>query len=134
MTVDPDGAPRAPVPPLGIAAVLLFAADPTALASFYREQLGIPLVAVNVPGLNPHWGCDLGAVYFSIWPLGGAPGSATPRGEAGVAFHVRSAARDFERLRAAGVAVEFAPRSTPLGIVARLRDPDGNPFELYQSL
>lgn len=115
-------------PPLAIAAVLLFSPDPARLAAFYREHLGVPLRRVAVPDLDEHWACDIGPVYLSIWPLAGAA-SGPSRG--GVALYVADVPGSFERLSALGLAVDFAPRRTRLGVIARLRDPDGNPLELY---
>ncbi len=42
---------------------------------------------------------------------------------------VRKAAAALEM---AGVTLEARPRRTALGLIARLRDPEGNPVELYQ--
>jgi predicted enzyme related to lactoylglutathione lyase len=121
-----------------VAAVLLFSADPEALVRFYRDMVGVPLREVNLPGVDRHRACDIRQVYFSVWPAGGEAGGA-PEHKAmsmrgGAAFYVRDVQAEFERLRALGVEVAFPPRRSPLGIIARPRDPDGNPFEPYQPL
>jgi catechol 2,3-dioxygenase-like lactoylglutathione lyase family enzyme len=121
-------------PPLGIAAVLLFTRDPAALAAFYRRHFGVPLRPVNVPGLAPHWACDVGRVYLSLWPSDGPEAPGPSDGAGGVAFQVRDVAGDYRRLVAAGVASLFPPRRTAVGLVARLADPDGNPVEIIQVL
>lgn len=127
MTIaKPDGPPS---PPLAVAAVLIFAADPDGLAAFYRQRLGVPLRLVQVAGAARHWACELGHVYVSVWPA--ERPVAAGAGRVGLALYVRDVQREFERLVAAGVAVDFAPRVSALGIIARLRDPEGNPFELY---
>ena len=128
--------PRKPIPspPIAVAAVLLFSKDPERLARFYREELGVPLRCFRLKDLPVHWACDIRHVYVSIWPAEGVddgPGEAL-RG--GLALYVRDVKREFDRLVAGGVRVELSPRTTPLGILARLRDPDGNPSELYQPL
>lgn len=121
-----------PSPPLAVAAVLLFSDEPDALARFYREALGVPLRRIRVPDADTHWACDIRQVYFSIWPADEVASKRTESQRGGVAFYVRNVDKEFERLKALGVKVVFEPRVSVLGKIARLRDPDGNPFELYQ--
>lgn len=121
-------------PPLGIAAVLLFSPDPEALAAFYRRYFGVQLRPVSVPGLGPHWACDVGHVYLSLWPFDSPDAPRTTGGTGGVAFQVRDVQNDYQRLVQAGVPSVFPPRRTAVGIIARLRDPDGNPVEIVQVL
>lgn len=121
----------APPAPVAIAAVLLFSENAEALARFYREQLGAPLIRVNAPAMEPHWGCEINRVYFSIWST--PQTSGVPRGDrSAIAFYVRDVRAAFERIVAAGAQIVWAPRRTALGMIARLQDPDGNLFELYQ--
>ena len=121
-----------PQPPLAIAAVLLFSPDPERLARFYQLQLGIPLELIQIPGHDPHWACDIREVYISIWPSSAEEHAPEQGLRNGVAFYVVDVKREFERLVANGIPVDFEPKRSGLGIIARLRDPDGNPFELYQ--
>lgn len=122
-----------PEPPLAVAAVLLFSADPERLARFYVTELGIPLRLTAVPDLPRHWACDIGHVYVSIWPHNDdQPDEGAGAGRGGVALYVRNVQQWFDRLTGRGVPVIFPPKRTRLGMIARLRDPDGNPFELYQ--
>ena len=123
---------RLPSPPLAIAAVLLFSKNPDALAGFYRQKIGVPLQRIAVPELPAHWACDIGHVYVSIWPTDAADCERAQPHRGGIAFYVRNVATEFARLKEDGVSVDFAPKRTGVGIIARLRDPDGNPFELYQ--
>jgi catechol 2,3-dioxygenase-like lactoylglutathione lyase family enzyme len=118
--------------PRAVAAVLLFSANPRALARFYHEKLGVALQWVTVPGVEPHWAGEIAHVYFSIWQGTQDPTPSGSHNNAGVAFFVSDVQAAFDRLVQEGVAVEFAPRRTALGLIARLRDPDGNRFELYQ--
>lgn len=119
-------------PPLGIAAVLLFTPDPAALAAFYRRHFGVPLRPVDIPGLGPHWACDVGRVYLSLWPADASAAPGARAGSGGVAFQVRDVASDYRRLVDAGVTSLFPPRRTVVGLIARLQDPDGNPVEIVQ--
>lgn len=118
--------------PRAIAAVLLYSAQPEALVGFYQERLGVQLQPITVAGLEPHWACDIAHVYFSIWPKKDSADTTVSDHRAGVAFYVSDVRATYKRLVESGVAVEFSPRRTPLGLIARLRDPDGNVFELYQ--
>lgn len=130
---DPERA-SLPAPPQAIAAVIIFSSNVDALARFYREYLGVPLIRVQVPELAPHWACDIQHVYFSIWPEEGPPPKDRPSQRSGVAFYVRNVQREYNRLVDQDVEVVFAPRRTALGLLARLKDPEGNIFELYQPL
>jgi predicted enzyme related to lactoylglutathione lyase len=122
-----------PPSPLAIAAVLLFSEDAKSLAEFYREQLGVPLRRIAVSGVEPHWACDIRQVYFSIWPSRESESSEIPESQrGGVAFYVTDVQQQFDRLVEHGVRVEAPPSETSLGKIARMRDPDGNLFELYQ--
>ena len=119
-------------PPISIAAVLLFSDEPEALAAFYRDVLGVPLRLIRLPEADTHWACDIRQVYFSIWPSAEVATQKCESHRGGVAFQVKEVVKEFERLKMLGVKVEFAPRRSALGFIARLRDPDGNPFEIYQ--
>lgn len=127
-------APARPSPPLAVAAVLLFSTHPERLAAFYRDLLGLPLRRFTLTGVPTHWACELSHVYVSVWPVEEREDVAVGRGRAGLALYVRDVRREFTRLKEAGVPVDFEPRATPLGLLARLRDPEDNPFELYQPL
>lgn len=133
MSELPAGSAPPPVPPpLAVAAVLLFSAAPEALARFYREKLGLPLARVRVEGRPLHWGCDVGHVYVSIWPDERSQARRRGGHRGGLALWVRDVQRTFDRLVQEGVEVGFPPQRSALGLIARLLDPDGNPFELYQ--
>ena len=57
-----------------LSAVLILSPDPERLAAFYRDKLGIPLIAEE-HGSGAHWGCELGDIHFAIHP--GDPGRGT---------------------------------------------------------
>ena len=127
-----NGEPARPGP-MAIAAVLLFSDEPEALATFYREVLGVQLRRIRVPDADTHWAAELRGVYFSIWPETEVATSRSESHRGGVAFQIRDVEKEFNRLKALGLKVEFPLRRTALGWIARLRDPDGNPFEIYQA-
>ena len=138
MTNPSSPPPATPEQPLAVAAVLLFSDDPDRLARFYRDKLAVPLRRYAVGDITAHYGCDIGRVYLSIWPANlpanekDGEGETSFRHRGGVALYVRSVQREFDRLEADGVRVDFPPTRTQMGIIARLRDPDGNVVELYQ--
>ena len=135
MTTKPSiGEPALPAPPLAVAAVLLYSTAPEELVHFYRVKLGVPLERVELQGVEPHWACDINQVYISIWPVEEGEDPAPQRGRAGMALYVRDVWLTFERLREDGVEVVRPPTRSAMGLIARLRDPDGNPLELYQPL
>ncbi len=115
-----------PLQPRAVAAVLLESADPPALAAFYREVLGVPFEAVALPGVPIHFACELGEVFLGIGDGERGPGKTC------LALMVDDVARSVAALEAAGVTFEWQPRHTALGTIARFKDPDGNPVELYQ--
>jgi len=120
---------------MAVAAVLLYSPSPEALVHFYRVKLGVPLERVELQGVDPHWACDISSVYISIWPLAeGEEDPAPGRGRAGMALYVRDVWLTFERLREEGVEVLRPPTRSAMGLIAQLRDPDGNLLELYQPL
>ncbi len=131
---SPAAGPALPPQPIAIAAVLLFSRDPDTLARFYREKMGLALEKISLDGVTPHWACDINHVYISIWPEESEYPGQQERRFGGMALYVRDVWRTFDRLKEEGVDIIFPPRRSPLGLIARLKDPDGNPVELYQPL
>jgi catechol 2,3-dioxygenase-like lactoylglutathione lyase family enzyme len=52
----------------GLSVALLLARDTDRTATFYREVVGLPLVAEEHDGRHRHYACQLGSVYFTIQP------------------------------------------------------------------
>src|SRR4051812_38954251 len=105
---------------ISIDAVLIDTADAERLVAFYRDVVGVPLVAERHGGAK-HYGCDLGGLHFAIH--GGAaakPGAVTP------SFGVDDVDAVVARARAAGHRIEQEPADRPFGRLASVRDPDGN--------
>jgi predicted enzyme related to lactoylglutathione lyase len=108
-----------------ITAILLESKRPERLASFYRDALGLELAWIDLPGFPPHFGGELGEVYVAIL-------EGRPRPGLCVAFYVDDVVAAAKRLTRAGVRQLARPARTPLGLIGRFADPDGNPFELFQ--
>jgi catechol 2,3-dioxygenase-like lactoylglutathione lyase family enzyme len=117
---------KVPLRPLAVAAVLIESPRPEALAAFYRDLLGVPLLPQDLPGVAPHFACELAGVYLAI--------SRGPRKSSGtcVAFMVEDVEASVRALAAAQVKFDAPARRTALGLIVRFEDPDGNPVELYQ--
>lgn len=133
-----------PLSPQAVAAVLLFSEAPSELAAFYRDLVGLPLLPTRL--VAPHFACEIGQVYVAIMPaaragIRGRPdGGEDPAcgarahttGHTCVAFMVPDVRAAHRALKKAGVDFDFGPRRTPLGLIARFRDPDGNAVEVYE--
>jgi predicted enzyme related to lactoylglutathione lyase len=113
-----------------LSAVLVHSLQPSRLARFYRDILGIPLVEERHGDAPAHFGCELGDVHFAIHPWE----STAPNGGAvKLAFMVFDLETLVEALEAAGVQVLYPPRQ--LGAdssITAIRDPDDNEIELTQ--
>lgn len=111
-----------------INAVLVSSQNPERLIGFYKT-LGVDL-KVNDHGGGLHAEADFGAVHFAIWGRGGAPVEAS---NINFSFHVPNLEETYEALMAKGINFDCAPTALPFGgVVANLRDPDGNRITLMR--
>lgn len=115
---------------LGVSALVLYANDPAALAQWYEKWLGITTIE-NADDGNWYGEIDdyhTGLTFqFAIFKAA-QPLAANARG-ALVTYRVDDYDVFVSGLERAGIAVE---RSTEkYGRFARLRDPEGNPLELF---
>jgi glyoxylase I family protein len=113
----------------GIGGLFFRAHDPKALGLWYQEHLGISLTPSSPGG--------------SAWQQEAGPTAFTPFKETSnylgdpqkswmVNFRVRDLDKMAAQLQAAGIEVKIDPQSYPIGRFARLKDPEGNPIELWQ--
>jgi len=113
----------------GIGGFFFRAKDPKTLGRWYEQHLGILPIPTTYE--EPGWQQEAGPTAF-------APFAETSDyfGDAHKVWMVNFRVRDLDRmaaqLRAAGIAVEIDPQAYPNGRFARLRDPEGNPIELWQ--
>ena len=114
----------------GIGGLFFRAKDPTALALWYQQHLGVLPTPPSYEG--PVWEQEAGPTVF-------APFAETSDyfGDAHKVWMVNFRVRDLDKmaaqLQAAGITVKIDPQSYPIGRFARLHDPEGNPIELWQS-
>jgi len=64
----------------GLAVVLLLSDDPDRTAAFYRDVLGLDLVAEQHDGRHTHYACTTGAIYFTIQYAGDLAGRPPAHG------------------------------------------------------
>ncbi|MGH7642608.1 MAG: VOC family protein [Candidatus Dormibacteria bacterium] len=112
-----------------LSAVLLTSRDPERLAAFYRDVLGIPLLAERHGASPLHWGCELGDVHFAIHP----GDDASQLGPIRLAFWVFDLVSFVSRLEQVGTTCLYPIEKLGAGsFVTAVVDPDGNEVELSQ--
>jgi glyoxylase I family protein len=112
----------------GIGGFFFRSPDPTALAAWYAEHLGVDPVPTGA-GERP-WTQDAGVTAFA--PMA----SDDPMLASGAGWMLNFRVDDLEamtaQLRAAGIEVETDPTVYSMGVFATLSDPDGNPIQLWE--
>jgi glyoxylase I family protein len=115
---------------MGIGGLFFRAHDPTTLAKWYQQHLGISLTPTSYD--QPVWQQEAGPTVFSPFPE-----TSDYFGDAHKVWMVNFRVRDLDKmaaqLQAAGITVKIDPQSYPIGRFARLHDPEGNPIELWQA-
>jgi predicted enzyme related to lactoylglutathione lyase len=113
----------------GIGGLFFRAKNPTLLAEWYRDHLGVALAPADYS--QKPWAQEAGPTVFAPFP---ADSDYFGRLEKNwmINFRVRDLQAMVEQLRAAGVDVAIDPQTYPNGQFARLHDPEGNPIELWE--
>lgn len=133
-----DRRPESPIPPIGLFELVLEVADLAAAERFYREVVGLPVVA--------RWGDERPAVwlglgreaFLGLWPAASGGARAIHRGRGGAHVHyairVPRGTLDATRARieARGVPIEGGWEFGPGNRAIYLDDPDGNVVELTE--
>lgn len=113
----------------GIGGVFFRAEDPSALAKWYATHLGIDPVPSDYD--TPAWQQSAGSTVFAPFAQ-----STEYFGDSAqqwmINFRVQNLAAMVSQLRAAGIDVIVDDQEYPNGWFARLKDPEGNPIELWQ--
>jgi predicted enzyme related to lactoylglutathione lyase len=113
----------------GIGGFFFRAKDPGAMAQWYLEHLGIDLVPADY-GQQP-WSQDAGPTVFAPFPQD-TDHFADRAKNWMLNFRVRDLDAMVAQLRTAGIEVSVDGETYPNGRFARLRDPEGNPIELWE--
>ena len=114
----------------GIGGLFFRAKDPTALAQWYKEYLGVELAPADYS--QKPWWQEAGPTVFAPFRKDREYfGNAEKQWM--INFRVLDLDAMVEQLRAAKVDVVVDAEDYPNGRFARLRDPEGNPIELWES-
>lgn len=112
----------------GIGGVFVAARDPDALGRWYADRLGVGLPPESYAVSS--WWQEAGPTVLAAMPAdsdhlaGGRTWSLN--------FRVRDLDAMVAQLRDEGTDVEVDPETYPNGRFAALRDPEGNPLQLWQ--
>ncbi len=113
----------------GIGGLFFRARNPTAVAEWYQAHFGISLVPADYT--QQPWSQAAGPTVFAPFPQ-----ESDYFGDAAkqwmINFRVSDLGAMVEQLRGAGIDVTVDPESYPNGRFARLRDPEGNPIQLWE--
>jgi glyoxylase I family protein len=113
----------------GIGGLFFRARDPAALIQWYRDRLGVG----RGPGdcSDSPWSQEAGPTAFAPFPE-----DTDYFGDRGKAWMINFRVLHLDamaaQLREAGVEVKMDPQTYPYGRFAHLRDPEGNPIELWE--
>jgi glyoxylase I family protein len=113
----------------GIGGLFFRARNPTAIAEWYKEHLGVDLVPSDYD--HKSWSQEAGPTVFAPFPQ-----DSDYFGDSNkqwmINFRVNDLDAMVEQLRAAGIEVKVVAENYPNGRFARLHDPEGNPIELWE--
>jgi glyoxylase I family protein len=123
---DPPQGPKQKV--LGIGGLFFRAENPASLAKWYETHLGITITPKSY-GEEP-WRQEGGPTVFAPFKKD-TKYFGRPEQDWMVNFRVADLKAMVAQLRAAGITVE-EPESYPNGDFAHLKDPEGNPIELWE--
>jgi predicted enzyme related to lactoylglutathione lyase len=115
---------------LGIGGFFFRASDPKALAEWYETHLGVNRTPESY-GQEP-WRQTAGPTVFAPFPKTTRYFGADDQPWM-INFRVRDLDAMVSQLRRAGIDVQVDPESYPNGRFARLKDPEGNPVQLWES-
>lgn len=111
----------------GIGGFFFRADDPKALAAWYRDHLGVDPSPKDYE--TGPWTQEAGPTVFAPYP-------AEKERKRDNGFMLNLRVRDLDglvaELRAAGIEVTVDPETYPNGRFASLKDPEGNPLQLWE--
>lgn len=113
----------------GIGGVFVRARDPEALQRWYAAHLGVDAPPESYGA--PSWWQQAGPTVLAAMPADSAHFGG-PAHSWSLNFRVPDLDAMVGQLRGAGLEVEIDPETYPNGRFASLRDPEGNPVQLWQ--
>ncbi len=115
----------------GIGGFFFRATAPKDLAQWYQDHLGVTLTPTDYD--SESWHQEAGPTEFQPFP-GDTAYFGRPEQMWMINFRVRNLAAMVAQLEAAGIAVEVDPETYPNGRFAAVRDPEGNPIQLWEPI
>lgn len=115
----------------GIGGFFFRASDPQALATWYRDRLGVDLVPQTYE--QEPWRQQAGATAFAPFPQDSEM-IGPPEKTWMINFRVDDLDAMVEQLRGAGETVDVHAETYPNGRFAELRDPEGNGIQLWRPM
>ena len=113
-----------------LSAVVFVSPNPSALADFYRQHLGIPFRMESHGPMLHHLEAFLGDVHFAVLK---GPARSPETGGPAPTFRVSDLDAFVESLRSAGIALRRKVMDLGDGKrLAQFLDPDGNTFSLIE--
>jgi len=109
--------------------IVLRARDATRLASFYSE-LGLNFVRHRHGAGPEHFACEDGSGVFEIYPTNA---DAEPTRDLRLGFEVADVCQTVSRLVETGAEIVSAPKTSPWGMRAVLKDLEGHKVELTEA-
>ncbi|WP_246013950.1 VOC family protein [Pseudidiomarina gelatinasegens] len=116
---------------LGFGGVFFKAENPTVLAKWYEEHLGVKQTPTTYE--EQPWVQAGGSTVFGVFNAKTSYFGADDQ-QFMFNFRVRDLDAMVAQLRQAGIEVEVDPETHPNGRFARLADPEGNPIQLWQEM
>ena len=113
----------------GIGGFFFRAQNPEMLGNWYKQHLGIDLTPADY-GQKP-WSQEAGPTVFAPFPQDTEYFGDRAK-QWMINFRVADLDAIVQELRSAGIEITIDPDTYPNGRFARLRDPEGNPSDLWQ--
>lgn len=114
---------------LGIGGLFFRAKDPSALAQWYQQYLGVDLVPTDYS--QRPWSQEAGPTVFAPF-ANDTDYFGNMEKQWMINFRVRNLDAMVAQLRAQNIEVRVDPETYPNGRFARLQDPESNPIELWE--
>lgn len=114
---------------MGIGGFFFRAADPKALSEWYERYLGVGRTPETYE--QEPWRQDAGPTVFAPFPKDTKYFGADTQ-QWMINFRVRDLDAMVAQLKRARIEVEVDPQLYPNGRFARLKDPEGNPIQLWE--
>jgi predicted enzyme related to lactoylglutathione lyase len=114
---------------LGIGGIFFRARDPSTLARWYQDHLGVKVTPTEYE--QESWQQAAGPTVWGPFPQE-TKYFGRPEQSWTINFRVRDLDAMTAQLQKAGISVDVDPTTYPNGRFARLHDPEGNPIELWQ--